>query len=51
VARDMPGGLRTVEVPIEALAAVKGREALYFTFSSPVKNRSICTLHSLRFRE
>ena len=51
VARDMPGGLRTEEVPIEALAAVKGREALYFTFSSPVKNRSICTLHSLRFRE
>lgn len=51
VARDMPGGLRTVEVPIEALAAVKGREALYFAFSSPVKNRSICTLHALRFRE
>ncbi len=51
VTRDMPGGLQTVEVPIEALAAVKGREALYFTFSSPVKNRSICTLHSLRFRE
>ena len=51
VARDMPGGLQTVEVPIEALAAVKGREALYFTFSSPVKNRSICTLYSLRFRE
>ena len=51
VARDMPGGLRTVEVPIEALAAVKGREALYFTFLSPVKNRSICTLHTLRFRE
>ena len=51
VTRDMPGGLQTVEVPIEALAAVKGREALYFTFSSPVKNRSICTLYSLRFRE
>ena len=51
VARDMPGGLRTVEVPIEALAAVKGREALYFAFSSPVKNRSICTLHALRFRD
>lgn len=51
VARDMPGGLQTVEVPIEALAAVKGREALYFAFSSPVKNRSICTLHALRFRE
>ena len=29
----------------------KKRVYLYWDFSSPVKNRSICTLHSLRFRE
>ena len=46
---DMPAGMQKVEIPVDALAAVKGREALYLTFSSPVKKQSICTLHTLRF--
>ena len=46
---DMPDGMQKVEIPVDALAAVKGREALYLVFSSPVKNQSICTLHTLRF--
>jgi len=29
----------------------EGREALYFTFSSSVRKRSICTLHALRFKD
>jgi len=45
----LPDRIQTLEVPVDALAGVKGREALYFTFSSPVKNRSICTLHTLQF--
>lgn len=50
VTSSLPDGVQTVEVPVEALASVKGCEALYFTFSAPVKNRSICTLHTLQFK-
>ena len=47
---DLPVGMQRVEIPVEALAAVKGREALFLTFSSPVKKQSICTLHTLQFK-
>ena len=47
---DLTAGRQNVEIPVEALAAVKGREALYLTFSSPVKKQSICTLHTLQFK-
>ena len=47
---DVPAGIQKVEIPVDALASEKGREALYLTFSSPVKNQSICTLHTLRFK-
>ena len=50
LAPNLPAGMHRVEIPVEALAAVKGREALYLTFSSPVKKQSICTLHTLQFR-
>ena len=50
LAPDLPAGMQRVEIPVEALAAVKGREALYLTFSSPVKKQSICALHTLQFR-
>jgi len=49
LAPDLPAGVQKVEIPVDALAAVNGREALYLTFSSPVKGQSICTLHTLRF--
>ena len=50
LAPDLPVGMQRMEIPVDALAAVKGREALYLTFSSPVKQQSICTLHTLQFK-
>lgn len=47
----LPTDRQRVDIPVEVLAAVKGREALYLTFSSPVKKQSICTLHTLQFRQ
>lgn len=43
-------GVRKVAVDVAPLASVTGKQALFFTFDSPVKGQSVCELNSLRFR-
>ena len=42
-------GVRKVAVDVAPLASVTGKQALFFTFDSPVKGQSVCELNSLRF--
>lgn len=44
-----PGRTVTDLVEVPALATVKGRHALYFTFTSSVKDQSLTELHEFRF--
>ena len=46
---DMPQVSTEVSAELTALAELSGKHALFFTFSSPVKEKSICILESLVF--
>ena len=46
---DAEAGVRTIEIPVVRLSEITGRKALYFTFSSDVKGRSICSVESFAF--
>lgn len=50
ILEDAPSQIHTVEIPVDAIGDMKGREALFLAFSSPVKGKSMCTLHTLRFK-
>ena len=50
LAADAPTWYQTVEAPVDALGDLKGRTALYLVFSSAVKGKSMCTLHTLQFK-
>ena len=45
-----PCGVQPVVITVDAIGDIKGRQAFYLTFTSPIKERSICTLHTLRFQ-
>lgn len=46
---DMPRQSTEISLDVPTLATLTGKHALFFTFSSEVKERSICTLESLVF--
>ena len=46
---DMPQVSTEVSAELTALAELSGKHALFFTFSSPIKEKSICILESLVF--
>jgi hypothetical protein len=48
---DMPKSSTEMSVSLPALAKLTGKHALFFTFSSPTKEKSICTLEDFVFRE
>ena len=48
---DMPKSSTEMSVSLPALAELTGKHALFFTFSSPTKEKSICTLENFVFRE
>lgn len=50
VGSDRPGEIRTLNIPVDALSTVDGRQPLWFTFASPEKGKSICTLRAFRFK-
>ena len=50
LAAEAPDWYRMVEVSVDALGDVQGRKALYLTFASPTKGKSMCVLHTLQFR-
>ena len=47
---DMPISSTEMNVSLPALAELTGKHALFFTFSSPVKEKSICTLEDFVFQ-
>lgn len=49
IGKDTPEGLQTFSADVAPLARRKGREALYFVFTSPCKGRSLCELENFRF--
>lgn len=46
---DMPQQSQTLSAKLPGLGALAGKHAIFFVFSSPVKDRSICMLESLAF--
>ena len=46
---DMPKSSTEMSVSLPALAKLTGKHALFFTFSSPTKEKSICTLEDFVF--
>lgn len=38
-----------IQIPLEGVSDLKGRHPLYLTFSSPVKDKSLCTVLYLQF--
>ena len=46
---NMPQQSTTVIIDVPALSKLKGKHALYFTFSSETKGQSLCSLESLVF--
>ena len=45
----MPEASRTLTVDVSPLAARSGKEALYFVFTSALKEQSVCEMESFRF--
>ena len=48
---DLPKESTELVVNVPGLATMTGKHAIFFTFSSEVKDRSLCSLESLRFSE
>lgn len=46
----MPQKATELSLKIPALGELSGKHAIYFTFSSPTKEKSLCTLLDFRFR-
>lgn len=42
-------GIIEIKASADALKGIKGKHALYFVFSSPVEDKSICKLYDFRF--
>ena len=45
----MPQALTEMAVGLPGLSKLSGKHAIFFTFSSPVKGQSLCTLHDFVF--
>ena len=39
----------TIQIPVDALRGIKGKQALYFLFTSPTADQSLCTLYDFQF--
>lgn len=48
---DMPQDTTTLTVALPALKELSGKHALFFTFASETKEKSLCTLHDFGFTE
>ena len=46
---DMPQNSSEIAVKLDAVRELKGKHALYLVFTSPEKDKSICTLETIRF--
>ena len=47
---DMPKKSTRMSIPVSALSRLKGKHAIFFTFSSDKKGQSLCSLESLVFK-
>lgn len=47
---DMPASPVDVEIPVQELAKMKGKHAIYLKFSSDVREKSICVLNTIKFK-
>lgn len=48
---DMPQESTELSIPVPELARLKGKHAIFFSFSSAQKDRSLCALESLVFEK
>ena len=47
---DMPQTVTDMKVKLPEIGSLEGKHAVFFKFSSPVKEKSLCRLESLRFK-
>ena len=47
---DMPNEATDMKVILPDLGDLKGKHAIFLKFTSPVKDKSICTLNSIVFK-
>ena len=47
---DMPSAPVELSIPLPSLAALQGKHAIFLKFASLTEGKSLCTLHTLRFK-